>query len=841
MGEVYRARDIRLGREVAIKVLPAELSSDADRLRRFEQEARAASALSDPHIVAVFDVGEAGGIHFFASELVEGSDLRHLLDGGALPLKKALDLAEQIASGLAAAHEKGIVHRDLKPENILLTKSGIAKIADFGLAKLTESSEGSVSQLPTSDGHQTSAGVVMGTVSYMSPEQARGASLDLQSDQFAFGAVLYEMLVGRCPFRADSPTETLAKILRDEPEPLERAAPNVPAPIRWVLERCLAKEPNERYASTEDLARELATLRDRLPEAALPGVAPDVARSPAPGRKPSVLLAAIVLLAAAAGLVAGRSWLARAPDPPRFHRLTFRAGTVGGARFTPDGQTILYGASWEGRPLEAFSTRPESPESRALGFGSADIASVSSSGELALLLHPHAAMGPAFTGTLATAPLSGGAPREVLENVHAADWSPDGKSFAVVRSVGGKRRLEFPIGTPLYETSGWISQLRVSSSGDRVAFLELSEFSGRLELVDRARRKTTTLAENLLVPWGLAWSPRGDEIWLAALGKGDSGELLAISLSGRRRTLASVPGGIGLLDVDRVGRALVSRYSWRNGILGFTPGAGVERDLSWLDGSIAADLSSDGQTLLFTETGRGVWPATVVYLRKTDGSPAIRLGEGTALALSPNGKWALSRSSASRPALVLLPVGTGEPRTLSASGIEPFPRATWFPSGRAVLFAGAEKGRGPRCYVQDVEGGPPRPVTPEGASLVPGTHPISPDGKSFLASGSDQTIRLYPVEGGEPRAVSALQPGDVPIRWSGDGRSIYVFRYGELPARIDRLAIETGAREKWKTIAPSDPAGMVDVRAIQLTPDGKSYVYTYSRFPSDLYLTDVLK
>jgi TolB-like protein/Flp pilus assembly protein TadD len=269
MGEVYRARDTRLGREVAVKVLPEKFAQDPERLRRFDGEARAASALSDPHIVTVFDVGDANGVHFFASELVEGSDLRSLMDGDALTIRKALDLAEQIASGLAAAHEKGIVHRDLKPENVLIAKSGLAKIADFGLAKLAESSAANVSQGPTSEGHQTSAGVVMGTVAYMSPEQVRGQLLDHRSDIFSFGAVLYEMLTGRMAFQRGTAAETMARIMRDEPEPLERVAPNVPAPVRLIVERCLAKEPAERYDGTHDLARDLASSRLHLRESGI--------------------------------------------------------------------------------------------------------------------------------------------------------------------------------------------------------------------------------------------------------------------------------------------------------------------------------------------------------------------------------------------------------------------------------------------------------------------------------------------------------------------------------------------------------------------------------------------
>ena len=258
MGEVYRARDQRLGRDVAIKVLPKEFAHEPERLRRFEKEARSASALSDPHIVMVFDVGEADGIRFFASELVEGSNLRQLLESGSLSREKALDVAEQIASGLAAAHEKGIVHRDLKPENILITKSGLAKIGDFGLAKLVESS---ISDGPTIGGHQTSGGMVLGTVAYMSPEQVRGQPVDRRSDIFSFGALLYEMLTGRKAFQGDTAAETMARILRDEPEPLEQVTPDVSAPVRAIVERCLAKEPTGRYDGAHDLARDLASSR----------------------------------------------------------------------------------------------------------------------------------------------------------------------------------------------------------------------------------------------------------------------------------------------------------------------------------------------------------------------------------------------------------------------------------------------------------------------------------------------------------------------------------------------------------------------------------------------------
>jgi eukaryotic-like serine/threonine-protein kinase len=481
MGEVYRARDTRLERTVAVKVLPEEFAHEPERLRRFEGEARSASALSDPHIVTVFDVGEANGIHFFASELIEGSDLRHLLESGALPVKKALDLAAQITSGLAAAHEKGIVHRDLKPENILITKSGLAKIADFGLAKLVESSAAKISQFPTSDGHQTSAGVIMGTVAYMSPEQARGASLDFRSDQFAFGSILYEMLAGRRPFRGDSSTEALAAILRDEPEPLEKAAPNAPAPIWWIAERCLAKEPAERYESTRDLARDLATLRDRIASASLAGLAAGTLPRRF-GRSGRIAWAAAALATLAALILAAVHFrqrpLRRSPArflvaPPEKATLSSGLGEWHNLAVSPDGSRIAFVASLEGksriwvRPLDALSAESLagteggdspfwSPDGASVGFFADEkLKTIAAGGGPAQTICPAAGQkGGAWgrTGTilftqtfspkdgLYSVPASGGEPRQItgdsgdFSGVRWPRFLPDGRRFLFLAS-----------------------------------------------------------------------------------------------------------------------------------------------------------------------------------------------------------------------------------------------------------------------------------------------------------------------------------------------------------------------------------------------------------------------
>ncbi len=836
MGEVYRARDTRLDRTVAIKVLPSEFSRDADRLGRFQREARATSALNHPNIVTIHEVGEVDSTSFIVMELVEGTSLRDELVDGPLPVRKLLAIAVQIADGLARAHAAGIVHRDLKPENVMIASDGLVKILDFGLAKRTEVQGVEQTHAPTAS-FGTEAGVLMGTVRYMSPEQASGKTVDFRSDQFSLGLILYEMSTGVRAFEKGTTPETLSAIIREDPRPIGAVNPAIPTPLRWIVERCLAKEPRDRYSSSDDLARDLATVRDRLAELSVAGE-PLAAVQPTRSRIPLVAAVSVIL---ALGLLAGRYlWKAPSPSPPRFHRLSFRLGLVWSARFSPDGQTVLYAASWEGRPLEVFTTRLGSPESRPVGLANTDLRSISPSGELAILLRLRAAMGPNSLGTLARVPLAGGAPREILEDVCEADWMPDGKSLAVVRLAGAKRRLEFPIGKPVYETSGWITSLRVSPAGDRVSFAEWTGFRGSVVVVDRKGQKQT-LAGDLLAPWGTAWSPGGDEVWFAAIEEGDTGQLVAVTLSGRKRLVERLPGGLGLFDLSRDGRALLARYSWRTGISGLFPGGSGERDLSWLDESQVADISADGRAVLFSESGRGVWPGSAVYLRKIEDAAPIRLGEGTAMALSPDGKWALTVGTSSAPALVLLPLGPGEPRALPNGGIESFQQATWFPSADRILFAGVGKNGGVRCYVQDVLGGQPRPVTPEGTSLLPGTHTVSPDGRSFVAAGPDQRISVYGVDGGKATEIPSLGPGDVPVRWNEDGRSIFAFRFGLLPVRIDRISVATGVREPWKNILPSDPSGIMGLRSIHLTPSGRWYAYSYSRMVSDLYLAEPVK
>ena len=670
MGEVYRARDPRLGREVALKVLPAEVSQDPERLSRFEQEARAASALNHPNIITIYEVGAADSMAFIAMELVDGKTLRELSASDPLPVRRAIGIAVQVAEGLAKAHGVGIVHRDLKPENVMVSKDGYVKILDFGLAKLVEPESGEVSGMPTIARPETHPGTVLGTVGYMSPEQASGLSLDFRSDQFSFGSILYEITSGQKPFTRKTAAETMSAIIRDEPEPLARLRPEVPPPLRWIIERCMAKDPEERYASTRDLARDLAGVRDHISEVSS-GAEALIAAPGRPGRQltTGLIAAGLVLASLLAGAMVAVKLSKRAPaQAPTFHRLTFRSGVIANARFAPDGQTIVYGARWVEERLRLYATRPDSPESRPFDFPLSDILAISSSGEMALLMGERDQPG---RGTLALAPLSGGAAREVVLGVRyaSADWAADGKRLAVVRAVDGKSLLEFPIGTVIAESADILRSPRISPRGDRIAFFSQTGDSTSLEIVDTSGKGKKTLSKGWTNVSGVpCWSPDGSEIWMTATETGQLDALYAIDLTGKRRLVTRVPGGLELDDMSRDGRVLVAHHTLVRILAGLVPGNEKERDLSWLDGSVPAALSPDGKTLVFTEIGEGSGATPSVYLRKTDGSPAVKMGDGSAIALSPDGRWVLASfpSGGGKPAgLILLPTGAGESRVVN--------------------------------------------------------------------------------------------------------------------------------------------------------------------------------
>jgi eukaryotic-like serine/threonine-protein kinase len=835
MGEVYRASDPRLRREVAVKVLPPAFASDPGRLRRFEQEALAAASLNHPNILAVYDIGVHDGSPYIVSELLEGRTLRDSLVDGALTVRTALDHAVQIAHGLSAAHDKGIVHRDLKPENLFVTRDGRIKILDFGLAKLTQfdaSSSGGTAQLTTAAG--TEPGLIVGTVGYMSPEQVRGGAADHRSDIFAFGVILYEMLTGRRAFQGPSAVETMHAILKEDPPDIARSGVNVPLALEREIRRCFEKNPERRFQSARDLA---FTLEAIASDSGASVVRTAVVDAPPPARRSTPILAVAVGVAIVAA-AAGGFFAARRTDTgrlPTFARATFRRGTVQSARFAPDGQTIVYAAAWQGNRGELFSTRAGNAEARSLDVDGANILSISSTGEMALQLR---------NGNLARAPLAGGSPQEVVERVGAADWAPDGKSLAIVRVAGTRRRVEYPVGTVLYETPNAIAGITVAPDGRTIAVAEAppglgSSYSISLLGTDRSRSVVTADWRAIR---GLVWAGN-DELWFAgSRALFGTGTVYGVRRTNALREVMKVPGNLEIFDITRDGHVLISRSDVRVEVRGLAPGAARETDFSWFDINGLSDLTPDGRTVIITEDGE---PGLQLYARRTDGSPAVRLGDGGGFALSPDGRSLLAQTGTPLR-MGVMPVGPGEPRFFSHPAFESYQWANWFPDGKRIMFAGGEAGHALRLYVENADGSNLRPIAPEGTTLQTGSRAISPDG-AFVAAlqetdaGRGRRIVLVPVDGGATRPLPGAEPGWVPSGWSGDGRFLYVYRHSELPARVFKVDVATGRKELWKEIGPADVAGVFGLAHVLITPDGTSYAYNYNRTLSDLYVVGGLK
>jgi Tol biopolymer transport system component len=843
MGEVYRARDTRLGREVALKFLPPGFASDPERHARFEREAKLLASLNHPHIATLYGLEQLDGQHALAMELVEGEGLDERITRGAIPIEEAVPIALQVAEALEAAHEKGIVHRDLKPANVKVRPDGTVKVLDFGLAKAWEerAASGDPALSPTITSDQTHAGVVLGTAAYMSPEQARGKPVDKRADIWAFGVVLYEMLVGRRLFGGDTTTETLSEVLKSGID-LSPLPADTPTAVRRLVHRCLDRDPKNRLRDIGEARIALAQAHNGVVEPAAGAVA--TARK-AP-RWRTAVLAALVLAVAAGAYLAGTRWHGGASVQRRFVPLTFQPQAIFNARFSPDGESIVFSAALSGNATEIFSERKDYPEPRPLGIPDSHLLAVSSRGELAILTHArYLGFHRLFIGTLSRVPLGGGAPRELLDGVREADWSPDGSDLAIVHRSGGRDRLEFPAGRVLADTAGYFSDLRFCPDGKTIAYFEhptLWDDRGIVAAVEVKSGKVQTLSSfNFQGMEGLAWSPDGRRILFSAATDTSNLNVFATTLAGGERLLYSSPGDATVVDIDRTGRWLLTRDESRLLLRVHEPGASSERDFQWHDYTELSDATADGKLALLTDySASGIDYAC--GMRRTDGSPVVPLGPGWGAKISPDGRWAAAIIPSTPNQLVLYPTGPGQPRNLERGEIETYQNAEWFPDGQRLLVAGNPHAGPTRCYVQDAGGGSPRPVTPENTSVGYLSHALSQDGKRLLvASGASQYF-VYQLDGGPPREVTAaIRPEDIVIRWNADGSGVLVHSEGSVPNRVENVNLTTGARSFMWQIAPPDLTGVLAVpRVMPPMSAGGFYGYSFRVVRSALFLAEEL-
>jgi Tol biopolymer transport system component len=834
MGVVWKAVDTTLDRDVAIKFLTEDVVNDALRLARFEREAKSVAALAHPNILSVFEFGREDDVVFMVTELLDGQSLREWLTEGPLPPRKAAEIARQVAHGLAAAHAKGFVHRDLKPENIFVSRDGRAKVLDFGLAapaRLGRDAEPRATHTPTAT-ELTSPGAVMGTVDYMSPEQVRGEEVDHRSDIFSLGTLLYEMVTSVRPFHRDTTPETMTAILREDPAPApDTSAAQMPPGLERVVRRCLEKQPEERFQSASDLA---FAVENAIGTTTTHSGRQEAIAATTPGLRKRVWLLPLVTIALLAiAFVSGR-WSGQSADTAiTYHQLTYREGKISSALFGTDG-TIVFAAAWDGNTQELYSVHQGSPESRSLGVEGADILSISSKGELALLLNTRFRVGWSPIGTLARMPLGGGAPREMFENIASADWDPAGEDLAIVRIRQQASLLEYPPGNLLYETKGWIGDVQFSPDGKQIAFANhasMGDDRGALSVVDLEGNEQQ-IGEYWSSLRGLAWSPDSSEIRFTAGRTGTIRGLYGINLRGQLRVLSAAPVGMHLHDIDSNGRVLITRNTATRRIVGRPPGATEEVPLSWLDWSFPGTISEDGTKIIFTEQGEGGGAEYGSYIRSTSGGPAVRLGRGQAMDLHPDGTKIVSGVVGAPGDFMIYPTGTGE--TLSFS-IPEFTQGNVFFTGRGneMVMIGRHRGAAQQAFLYEPTAGELKPITPQGEQAS--AYALNPSVRLLSVSKRGEPLLIYPIDGGEPMHLPDSHQSAFIAGWSKDGRFLYMARNG-IPTVITRFDRETGATEPYLELSPPSRAGLVDIGPVSVNPAGTAYLYSYRRYLSTLYL-----
>lgn len=836
MGEVYRARDNRLDRDVALKILPASFAQDSDRLKRFEQEARAVGALNHPNILAIYDIGQHEGCPYLVSELLEGQDLRKHMDGSALPQRTAIEYAAQVAHGLAAAHEKGVVHRDLKPDNIFVLRDGRIKILDFGLAKLVRPEAGNaVNSGPTigiSAAPATSPGQVMGTVGYMSPEQVRGQAADHRTDIFSFGTILYEMLTGQRAFKRDSSIETMTAILKEDPPEITETSRNINPGLERIVRHCLEKAPERRFQSARDLAFDLESLTQGTGTTTRTLVSLRAQSS----RWKWLALTSLAIAALLIIFYVGRRTAGKVAG--EYHQLTFQRGWISRGRFSPDGESVSFSADWNGQGQKLFTGRAKALNWQANFSEPMDIASISKNADMLVLRNYRQVSGFAGQSMLAIVPATGGSPKDLLDGVESADFAPDGKTIAIAHFTSGKYQIEAPVGKMLYVApSGWLSDVRFSPDGKTIAFFEhpiLGDARGFVAEVTLSGKKTdvTDIYANI---HGAAWHPNG-ELWFTASETGLHAALFAAEAPKKIRVVERVPGNLTLLDITASGRVLLSHDILRRALIAYSKAQKREIDLSWFDWSNLKGMSADGQYVLLEEEGEGGGPDYTLFLRNVNGDPPTRIANGAGTALSPDGKWvALGAANDSRH-LSLMPTGIGEPQPLP--GEFEHLRVQFSPDAQHLLVVTRLANGKIQTMEQDLKGGEPHAITPEGLAGVR----LSPDEKKLLVT-SQEDGKFYVYDRvAKSKEPVPLGPGDTPLRFAGDDE---LFVASSAPGREDvhelqRLDLRTGKRQTLFTIRV-DPTGLITVGPTLISDDGSSYAYSVMRIYSDLYIVDGLK
>ncbi|HUP65603.1 MAG TPA: protein kinase, partial [Thermoanaerobaculia bacterium] len=650
----------------------------------------------------------------------------------------------------------------------------------------------------------TNPGMVVGTAGYMSPEQVRAEPVDHRSDIFSLGVILYEMLTGIQPFRRSSSIETMNAVLHDDAPVVD----DLDDGIARIIQHAMEKNPADRFQGVKDFAFALQTLSGTSERRAIVSLK---------GSKEQNL--------------------------PSYRRITFRRGFIMSARFAPDG-SVVYGAAWEDNPLELFSSFQTGPESRPLGMKEADVLSVSSSGELAVSLgRRYIGVGFATTGTLARVPLGGGAPRRVCEDVQEGQWTRDGKNFIIIRSVDGWYRIESPIGNVIYKTPQWISRVSFSPNEELIAFMlhpVWGDDAGLVVVIDRQGAERVR-GDMFFSSSGLAWTPDGQEVWFAGELTARGRDLMSLDLAGKLRAVLPAPGRLTLHDIAADGRVLLATEAARREAVVVQMGEAQERNLSWFDWSRLSGLSRDGSFIVFEEQASAVQGTNTVFLRYTDGAPAIRMAEGRARGnpISADGQW-LAIVTGNPPEFQILPVGAGDSRTVPCDLAE-ITGWQFFPDGQRLLVLGNHAGSPKQLFELPFDGdgrAKPLPSTSTRSGLA-GGFALSHDGTT-IAAGIDQKLMLLPTEGAEGRPLPGGKVGDIPIEWTEDSKGLFVLERTHNGVRIMRLDVSSGERREWATIRPGDPAGILDVMPVHITPDGQTYAYGFRRFLSDLFIATSL-